>query len=1664
MRNDPAGSLITLPNRDPRIAVGIIYATGSIYITNRLGISNVPGNVIHGALKDLSASSQTIYPDEGRTTIGTLSFSAVDIDGDLTDDLRTQLLTNERGLGFKEIRVYTGDTDDFQDWQYQRVDTYVVTRCERDGNTYRFRCSDRSREQRVQIFEQATTRLDSTITASATTINVVDTTGFETLEHLGWFTDSPDTVVGYALIEKTGEIFSYTGLTGTSFTGVTRGLFNTVAQPVTVEASSDDRKPEIIEFIYLEMPAPVLDYALKTGKILNNLITNGYGERGTSGSLPTGWTSGGGNDLEVAEDESRYGSRSMKIDNSGGASNSYSYQDLSVVAGEAYRVSGWIKTTAMTASDAGHGATLNIDPVSGVSGFTITSKTTDGADPGASEPDIGIEADDDAHDWTYVECVFVPTGSDGTIRLYCVLGNGGIQDGIAWFDDVRVEKVISLPDSWHMGIDESHVNRYQYETVGSDLYDPDDDSEGMVLRFTHLEETDGKRFVEEQLHVPMGTVPTISTYGVIGIKRVGALVNGASPVVTIDDGLIVRHSALRHELQSVINQLVIDWNYNGDAFTRSNLLINSGSVSTHGKNAPRKLELRGLHVSRHSSQTVQRVFDYFVERYGAPPLSIDVQLSRGLNQVEVGDIVQLQISNMRDFSDTGVLDRPFEVQSRRMNWRTGELWVNLFASTSRTIPDAGGGTSAVLPDSYYASEGTELSTVLTISGGAVTSSGSLTGGEDLRATVYYYAGDLTINAGVTVTIGDNVQLRIRGTLTVNGSIDGAGNGHSGYSDNNVKGAIAVSQPSRTAGYLGSSYGGGGLAFFQFAWHATPSVTVTGQTPVLPRFDIAVQSNALAGLPADLRGAPGAPGGVYITPTAGVFYVAEEGGDGGDGGAGLLIVCRGLAFGASGEIDLSGSNGSGGTDATLYSKVVYSGGGGGGAPGGLYVMLDGDSITYPDIASKFIANQGSTVVNGTPMNKLAQFNTMPSPGSSYYPPIAAADRWQTSHVVHYVPSGIELGESDDEIAPAPTGLATIGTAAGVLVSWVSPPAGRHDFVELWSAPTNDRSGATRVWSGKGDARTLTSDTAITRYFWVRAVKEEVGYSDWHPLSSTAGVSASYGGLERPRNLLQMDSWTAGSIVAGVGNFVANYTTTGENEILNAIGPRGTSQLVWQGQCADPGFGSGGEANGGWNNEDDLQGLDSSRSYRAAVWAKRTADDDVSNSFYFGCDYAYGSTYDLGGGVNGNPYFVAATLGVALPVFDKWYLVVGIVHGDDYAGGDTGQSGVYDPDTGQRVVSGVEFRMAPGATIQSHRTYMYYGGNTDVRLQWADPRFEVIDGNEPPLSALLDAGRALDWRRDLINDDFSYVDAAGLYQRWVSQAGGVADADIALLTGLTGVPGGTAIRIGNNSGDDMLWAAFTDYLMPYDPDSLYEVGVIARRVTGSGTFFCGLEGVADDQVTLINVSGGDSYSSQHYIAAGGVALASSFTAYRGYVRGHDTTAGGQANDPSEPAAMYAGVAFIRPLFIANYNGAAGQTDIAAIWVRRIGGSLGARDTAGTDQLDEDAATEVYSIEEFGTEIAASTYADEINIDVDVDSTIIIEARANSMSGTNPTWTPYVDSTDGQPVDGSFSPDVPFLYSFGYFNVAAGNYDVGMRADVTSGNVTITDRFVNIIVVKR
>ena len=150
---------------------------------------------------------------------------------------------------------------------------------------------------------------------------------------------------------------------------------------------------------------------------------------------------------------------------------------------------------------------------------------------------------------------------------------------------------------------------------------------------------------------------------------------------------------------------------------------------------------------------------------------------------------------------------------------------------------------------------------------------------------------------------------------------------------------------------------------------------------------------------------------------------------------------------------------------------------------------------------------------------------------------------------------------------------------------------------------------------------------------------------------------------------------------------------------------------------------------------------------------------------------------------------------------------------------------------------------------------------------------------------------------------------------------------------GSAGGNALTIGNNSGNDQSWI-ISNRLIPFDGGKTYRMRVRTLRNSGTGVVYFGFVGVAADGVTLVNVSGANSYSSQHYHTANGLSPSTLWTEYVGYTKGFGATVGTAiVGTVDAPGQMHPNVRYLRPMILANYNAQTGQTVVDMVTVEAI-----------------------------------------------------------------------------------------------------------------------------------
>jgi len=204
----------------------------------------------------------------------------------------------------------------------------------------------------------------------------------------------------------------------------------------------------------------------------------------------------------------------------------------------------------------------------------------------------------------------------------------------------------------------------------------------------------------------------------------------------------------------------------------------------------------------------------------------------------------------------------------------------------------------------------------------------------------------------------------------------------------------------------------------------------------------------------------------------------------------------------------------------------------------------------------------------------------------------------------------------------------------------------------------------------------------------------------------------------QNLISPKNWQTGT---GSVDIFSQNGATDENRREWGDNPFGVRSILWK---ATPN--GSWQADGGWATH--AFSIDHTQMYRYVVWIKKNNSHDGIT--YLGC-YSYPETVlTLSGSSQANPYFWHGDL----PKLDQWYLLVGYIHG---SGDDStiNYGGIYDGETGEKVVSTTDFKFPTTATSSKHRTYLYYDTNVSDRQYFYAPRVDVVNGDEPSIANLL-----------------------------------------------------------------------------------------------------------------------------------------------------------------------------------------------------------------------------------------------------------------------------------------------------------------------------------------
>lgn len=229
------------------------------------------------------------------------------------------------------------------------------------------------------------------------------------------------------------------------------------------------------------------------------------------------------------------------------------------------------------------------------------------------------------------------------------------------------------------------------------------------------------------------------------------------------------------------------------------------------------------------------------------------------------------------------------------------------------------------------------------------------------------------------------------------------------------------------------------------------------------------------------------------------------------------------------------------------------------------------------------------------------------------------------------------------------------------------------------------------------------------------------------------------------ILDYTSWVIGSSGSQTG-FGQNGSTA-ENSIITKLNPINENDVIWASLSNDVSSGP----DGGWNTTSFP--IDNTKAYRFTTWIRRENAGAGDGTTYFGC-HGYGSVNGvalIGGSPNTNPYF--KTDGNGLTYDSEWTLWIAYIMPYGTATEPTyitDTKGIWNADGTRLTGSMSSFVWLAETTSGNQRTYLYYSTKTDERMYWYRPRVEVIDGNEAPVSILVNCSE----HRPLINEAEEY----------------------------------------------------------------------------------------------------------------------------------------------------------------------------------------------------------------------------------------------------------------------------------------------------------------------
>lgn len=237
-----------------------------------------------------------------------------------------------------------------------------------------------------------------------------------------------------------------------------------------------------------------------------------------------------------------------------------------------------------------------------------------------------------------------------------------------------------------------------------------------------------------------------------------------------------------------------------------------------------------------------------------------------------------------------------------------------------------------------------------------------------------------------------------------------------------------------------------------------------------------------------------------------------------------------------------------------------------------------------------------------------------------------------------------------------------------------------------------------------------------------------------------------------------------------------------------------------------------------------------------------------------------------------------------------------------------------------ISGVTDDQYP--SIRKHHVDAY-GNGTAISRPISQTEREMMEDLISSPNVWIERG----WEaKEIFREDFSsYTSLSDVSNNWDFTTGALDSTSDGLVTDEGHITGNKALKVGDNTGNDYTRMK-TKAIFNYDPNKLYEFEVRIKGVdyqNDNAPLYFGMNGLAANGTTYINILGADDQSQQHYFGASALQLEDNneYVVLRGYISGYIRNGGSYGSvrrDPMNHARAYTGVKNFEPIILLNYGG--------------------------------------------------------------------------------------------------------------------------------------------------